>query len=215
VSAIYEVGSISTTISNWLLHVHGAPAYALVGALVFSEAALLVGFFIPGETAVVVGGVLASVGSVRLWLMMTTVVVGAITGDNVGFVVGRTAGPRLLARSGNRGKAALARTTAMVDKHGGSAVLIGRFVTFVRAVVPGIAGLSGLRYRTFLVFNLLGGVIWGVAFTLLGYIVGRSFSRVLSDLSTASLVVLGFFVILILGYTRFRHRRSHRTEDGD
>jgi hypothetical protein len=78
VSAIYSVGTIPAAITNWLLHAHGIPAYAVVGALVFSEAALFVGFFIPGETAVVVGGVLASLGSVALWLIMAVVVVCAI-----------------------------------------------------------------------------------------------------------------------------------------
>jgi membrane-associated protein len=215
VNAIYVLGSASATITNWLVHVHGAPAYAVAGALVFSETALFVGFFIPGESAVVVGGVLASVGSVRLWLMMTVVVACAIAGDNVGFIVGETAGPRLLARSGVRGKAAIARTAAQVDRHGGPAVLLARFIPFGRAVVPGIAGVSRMRYRTFLVFNLIGGVLWGVSFTLLGYFIGRPFLRVLSDLRSAALVVLGFIAVLILGHTLFRqHRRSHPTGSG-
>lgn len=209
-NAHYMVGSISEDITNWLVHVHGAPAYAVIGALVFSEAALFVGFFIPGETAVVVGGVLASVGSVRLWLLVTAVVACAIAGDNVGFIVGKTAGHRLLTRSGVRGNAVIAQTNSLIDRHGGAAILLGRFVTFVRAVVPGIAGLSGMRYRTFLLFNLLGGVLWGVSFTLLGYIIGRPFLRVLSDLSRASLFVLGFIVMSILGYTLFRRRRRSR-----
>jgi len=72
-----------------------------------------------------------------------------------------------------------------------------------------------MRYRTFLVFNLIGGVLWGVSFTLLGYIIGRPFLRVLSDLRTAALVVLGIIAVLILGHTLFRqHRRSHPTGSG-
>jgi membrane-associated protein len=195
----YSVGAIPAAITGWLLHAHGVPAYAVVGALVFSEAALFVGFFIPGETAVVVGGVLASVGSVGLWLMMSVVVVCAIAGDNVGFVVGRRFGSRLLARSGLRNNAAIARTTTLLQKHGGPAVLIGRFVALVRAIVPGVAGASGLRYRTFLLFNVVGGLLWGVGFTLLGFVVGRSFSKVLSRYTAIVLLLFGCAVVLILG----------------
>ena len=215
VSAIYAVRAIPAAITNWLLHAHGVPAYAVVGALVFSEAALFVGFFIPGETAVVVGGVLASVGSVRLWLIIVVVVVCAIAGDNIGFVVGRTFGSRLLTRSRLRDNAAIKRATALLHKHGGLAVLIGRFVALVRAVVPGIAGLSGLRYRTFLLFNVLGGVLWGVGFTLLGFVVGRSFSKALSDFTAAGLLVLGCAVLLILGHRLLQRRRRSHTEGGN
>jgi membrane-associated protein len=214
--AIYTAGTSAGAVTNWLLHAHGAPAYAVVGALVFSEAALFVGFFIPGETAVVVGGVLASTGSVSLWLMTVVVVVCAIAGDNIGYVVGRTFGSRLLARSRWRDNPAMARASALLQKHGGPAVLIGRFIALVRAVVPGIAGLSGLRYRTFLLFNVLGGVLWGVSFTLLGFIVGRSFSKTLSDLSAAVLLALGCAIALIFGHKLLqRRRRSHSPDENN
>jgi membrane-associated protein len=212
VSIPYSASAIPAAITSWLLKAHGAPAYAVIGALVFSEAALFVGFFIPGETAVVVGGVLASVGSASLWLMVVVVVACAIAGDNVGFVVGRTFGSRLLRRSGLGDHAAIARTTALLDKHGGLAVLVGRFIALVRAVVPGLAGLSGLRYRTFLLFNVLGGVLWGTSFTLLGFIVGRSFSKTLSKFTAGALVVLGCAIVLILGH---RLLRRHRRSQGD
>jgi membrane-associated protein len=214
VSAISTAGIISAAITNWLLHAHGAPAYVVIGALVFSEAALFVGFFIPGETAVVVGGVLASVGSLSLWLIVVVVVTCAIAGDNIGYVVGRTFGSRLLARSRLRDNAAIARSTALLHKHGGLAVLIGRFVAVVRAVVPGIAGLSGLRYRTFLLFNVLGGVLWGAGFTLLGFTVGRSFSKTLSDFTAAALLVVACVALLILGHRLLQRRRRSHSQGG-
>ncbi len=103
-------GSITGYITHWLLHFHGGLAYTLVGVLVFAEAALFVGFFLPGETAAVVGGVLAGAGSVNLEAMMTVVVLSAIVGDSVGYVVGRTAGPWLLDRRPLRGSSAVHRT---------------------------------------------------------------------------------------------------------
>ena len=89
-------------------------------------------------------------------------------------------------------------------------MFIGRFVTFARAVVPGLAGMSGLRYRTFLAYNALGGLLWGVGYTLLGYLVGRSFTRIVSDLSTASLVLIGAAVFAGIVYLLIRRRSQRR-----
>jgi hypothetical protein len=91
---------------------------------------------------------------------------------------------------------------------------IGRFVTFARAVVPGLAGMSGLRYRTFLAYNALGGLLWGVGYTLLGYLVGHSFTRIVSDLSTASLVLIGVVALAVVVYVLLRRRSQRgRVED--
>ncbi len=143
-------------VTGWLLHFHGPTAYALVGFLVFAEAALLVGFFIPGETAVVIGGVLAGLGAVDLEVMMAVVVVCAIVGDSVGFEVGKRAGPWVLERRPLKGRAAVRRTMGMLEHYGGPAVFLGRFVAFARALIPGLAGMSGLRYRVFLFYNAIG-----------------------------------------------------------
>ena len=139
-----------------LLHFHGPAAYAMVGLLAFAEAALLVGFFIPGETAVVIGGVLAGLHQVNLGLMMAVVVVCAIVGDSVGYEVGKRAGPWLLSHRPMKGNVGVAKTMALLERHGGPAVFLGRFLAFARAVIPGLAGFSGLRYRTFLLYNATG-----------------------------------------------------------
>ena len=207
-------GSVTGDITHWLLHFHGGLAYTLVGLLVFSEAALLVGFFLPGETAVVVGGVLAQAGSVNLEAMMTVVVLSAIAGDSVGYLVGRTAGPWLLSHWPLRGRASVQRAKSLLERRGGPAVFIGRFVTFARAVIPGLAGMSGLRYRTFLLYNALGGLLWGVGYTMLGYLVGRSFTRIVSDLSTASLVLIGVAVVAVVVYILVRRRLKKHKKDG-
>jgi membrane protein DedA with SNARE-associated domain len=146
---------------------------------------------------------------VNLEAMMVVVVFSAIVGDSVGYIVGETAGPWLLDRRPLRGGAAVQRTKNLLERRGGPAVFIGRFVTFARAVIPGIAGMSGLRYRTFLFYNALGGLLWGVGYTLLGYLVGRSFTRVVSDLSTASLVLIGVVVVAVIVY-KLRRRHSQK-----
>jgi len=207
-------------VTGWLLHFHGPTAYALVGFLAFAEAALLVGFFIPGETAVVIGGVLAGLGAVNLGVMMAVVVVCAIVGDSVGFEVGKQAGPYLLERRPLKGNAAVRRTMGMLERYGGPAVFLGRFVAFARALIPGLAGMSGLRYRTFLFYNAIGGIIWGVGYTLLGYVVGLSFERILKEVGlwslagVAGIVVVAVVVRMVLK-ARERRRLALEFADGD
>jgi len=197
-------------VTGWLLHFHGPTAYALVGFFAFAEAGLMVGFFIPGETAVVVGGVLAGLHRVDLPVMIVVVVVCAIVGDSVGFELGKRSGPWLLDHRPLKGNPAVGRTLAMLERYGGPAVFLGRFVAFARAIIPGLAGMSGLRYRVFLFYNAVGGLIWGVGYTLLGFAVGVSFERVLSRAGTWSLAVVGGLVVAALIVFVVRRRRDRR-----
>jgi membrane protein DedA with SNARE-associated domain len=198
-----------------LLHFHGPAAYAVVGLLTFSEAALLVGFFIPGETAVVIGGVLAGLHHVNLELMMTVAVVCAILGDTVGYEVGKRAGPWLLAHRPMKGNIGVKRSLDLLERYGGPAVFLGRFLAFARAVIPGLAGFSGLRYRTFLLYNAAGAILWGIGYTLLGYVVGVSFERVLKEVGLWSAVgVAGAVVAGVAVVAWLRHRRADRNHRG-
>ncbi len=194
-----------------LLHFHGPTAYALIGFLAFAEAALLVGFFIPGETAVVIGGVLAGLNQVNLLLIMLIVVVCAITGDSVGYEVGKRLGPWLLDHRPMKGNVGVAKTTVLLERFGGPAVFLGRFIAFARAVIPGLAGMSGVRYRTFLFYNAIGGVMWGVGYTLLGFVVGKSFETILKTVGMWSAIGIGsVVVVLLVGHHFLKRRRKRR-----
>ena len=193
-----------------LLHFHGPAAYALVGFLAFAEAALLVGFFLPGETAVVIGGVLAGLHQVNLGLMIVIVVVCAITGDSVGYEVGKKVGPWILDHRPMKGNPGVAKTTALLERYGGPAVFLGRFMAFARAVIPGLAGMSGVRYRTFLFYNAIGGVLWGVGYTLLGYVVGKSFERILKQVGLWSAIAVVSVVVVAFGVHHLLKRRKDR-----
>ncbi len=197
-------------IEGWLLHFHGPVAYAIVGFLAFAEAGLMVGFFIPGETAVVIGGVLAGLHRVNLGIMIAVVVVCAIVGDSCGFEVGRKSGPWILEKRPLRGRTAVRQTMGMLERYGGPAVFLGRFVAFARAIIPGLAGMSGLRYRTFLFYNACGGLVWGVGYTLLGFVVGVSFGRVLSTVGLWSLAVVGAIGLIVVLLKVLLSRREHR-----
>lgn len=197
-------------ISGWLVHLHGPAAYFLVGLLVFSEAGLLVGVFIPGETAAVAGGVLAAFGQVNLEAMVVVVVLCAIAGDSLGFEVGRLAGPWLIEHRPLRGNPGVVKSQQLLERYGGPAILIGRFVALARALVPGIAGFARLRYRTFLFFNACGGVLWGTLYVLLGKAAGASYQRVLAKAGLWSFVALGVAVVLLVAAHLVRHRREGR-----
>jgi membrane protein DedA with SNARE-associated domain len=192
-----------------LLSLHGWQAYSLVGLLVFAEDAVMLGFVFPGETAAILGGVLASKGGVSLAGIVTVVVLCAIVGDSVGYAIGERWGRQLL-QLGPFRKRQKGIDTALeqLARRGPAAVFVGRFSAFLRAVVPGLAGMSQMPYRVFLPFNALGGICWGAAFVLLGYFVGQSVEKVSG---IASDVVLGLILVVVVVLV-VRHFRTERRE---
>ncbi len=192
-----------------LLSLHGWEAYVLVGVLVFAEDAVMLGFVFPGETAAILGGVLASKGGVSLGGILAVVVVCAIVGDSVGYAIGDRWGHQLL-RLGPLHKRQKGIDAALdqLNRRGAIAVFVGRFSAFLRAVVPGLAGMSKMRYRIFLPANALGGICWGFLYVLLGYFVGE---RVEKATGIASDILLGLIVVVIVVLV-VRHRRKEKRE---
>ena len=181
-------------------------AYVAVGAAVFVEAALFVGFVVPGESAVLVGGLLASTGHLSVALLAAVVVAAAIVGDTVGFEVGRTFGPRLLgARALRRHRPAIDAASDRLRRKGGVTVVAGRFTAVLRALTPALAGMSGMPYRRFLAWNAAGGLLWGAGVTLLGYVAGRSLPLVERSLGGIGLAVIAAFVAV--GLVAWHRRR--------
>jgi membrane-associated protein len=194
-----------------LLSLHGWEAYLLVGALVFAEASIMLGFVFPGETAAILGGVLASKGGVTLAGICVTVILCAIAGDSVGYFVGDKWGPALV-QLGPLKKRQRGINTALeqLRRRGATAVFVGRFSAFLRAVIPGLAGLSKMRYRIFLPANALGALCWGLLYVLLGYFVGQ---RVEKATGIASDILLGLILVAIV-IAVIRHRRKEKQYEG-
>ena len=133
----------------------------------------------PGETIVILAGVLVSFGVLQLPETMTVAVAGAIVGDNVGYHLGRHLGRPWLEKHGHRigmRHSTLERIDTLFARHGGKAVLIGRFIGFLRAMAPFVAGASRMPYRTFVPYNAVGAAAWGIFFVLLGYFLGASWT---------------------------------------
>ncbi len=166
-------------ITDALLNLHGPVIYAVVAALVFAEAALFFGFVFPGETAIVVAGVLASQHRVSLPILLVVIVLAAVTGDSVGYEVGRRFGDRLLdMKAISKHRAKVGKAQDLLRRRGALAVFIGRFTAVLRAMMPALAGSAKMPYGRFLSFNALGGIVWGVGFTIGGYLAGTAFEHV-------------------------------------
>ena len=186
----------------------GAWTYALVGGLAFLETGAFVGLLAPGETAIVLGGVVAAEGGVDLIPILLVAWVFAALGDLASFVLGQRLGRRFLHRHGPRmGMTAprVHRVERFYAKHGPKAILVGRFVGLVRAVSPFLAGSSGLKLRTFLPWSILGTAVWAAAFTLVGYGFHESFSEASGMLTKA---MLGLAVVAAAALAWRAHRRA-------
>jgi len=190
-------------------------AYLLIGLLVFGEAAIFIGFVLPGETAVVLGGVLASRHQIDLWALCVLVVVAAIVGDSVGFEVGKHFGDRVLRwRPLRKHEVRLTGAQAFLRERGAFAVFLGRWTFFLRAVMPGLAGVSRMSYRRFLFFNAVGGLVWGLTFCLVGYLAGASYEVVEKRIGLAGAVITVVVVVggLVIWHFRSRHAKAPREQ---
>ncbi len=193
---------------------NGVPAWAVyltVFALPFLEASVFLGFVIPGETAVVFGGVLASQGNASLTTVLLLAIVGAITGDAVGYAIGRRWGRDLQAsRIGRKvGHERWQTTEAFLRRRGAPAVFFGRWTALLRAMVPSAAGMAHLPYRTFALWNALGGTAWAVVCVVGGYLAGDVIGRYVADLGWVVVAVLVGLVVAHL----VRSRRERTTSD--
>ena len=197
-----------------VLDLHGAVVYLLVALLVFAEDALFVGFVIPGETAAILGGVAASRHNVSVVLMCVTVVAAAILGDTVGYEIGHRYGTRVLnVRVLRNRKRQLDSAGAFLARRGGPAVFLSRFVAFLRAVMPFLAGTSRMRYPKFLGYNAAGGLVWGVGCVVLGYLAGNSYQAIEHTFGRVAAIVVAGIVVVALAVWSIRRRRRERAED--
>ena len=194
---------LASSVGDWL--------YLILGGLAFAEAGIMLGFVLPGETALLAGGVLAAEGVLDIRIMFVVAVVCAIAGDSVGFEVGKYFGPRLESSwLGRRvGQQRWDTAQRFLDTHGGKSVFLGRGVALLRALVPGLAGMSGMRYRRFLGWNALGGLVWGGGCVLLGYVFAKSIRRVESYLTYGGIVL---FVLVVAGLVTVHYWRKRRQE---
>ncbi|MCO7218849.1 DedA family protein [Klenkia sp. PcliD-1-E] len=165
--------------SSFLDPEHLINTFGLIGIMVilFAECGLLVGFFLPGDSLLFTAGLLVASGllTVRLWVLLVALPLAAIAGNLVGYWIGRRVGPAVFSRPDSRLFKAeyVAKAQAFFDRNGNRTILLARFVPIVRTFATVMAGVSRMDVRRYVVWSVLGGVLWAAGVTLLGYFLGQ------------------------------------------
>ncbi|MEV5280946.1 VTT domain-containing protein [Streptomyces sp. NPDC051994] len=159
---------------DYLLQTFGLAGLLLV---VFAESGLLIGFFLPGDSLLFTTGLLVTTGKLDtpLWLVCVLVVLAAVLGDQVGYLFGKKVGPSLFRRPDSKlfKQENVEKAHEFFEKYGPKSLVLARFVPIVRTFTPIVAGVSGMNYRSFVTFNVIGGTLWGAGVTLLGAALGN------------------------------------------
>jgi len=190
--------------------------YPLLGVVVGIEA---LGIPLPGETAVIFGGLAASSGRLSIVLVIVVAAAGAIIGDNIGFMIGRRGGRTLLERPGRfyeERQRVLAIGDPFFERHGAKAVFLGRWIAGLRVWASWLAGASSMHWRTFVLWNALGGIAWATSVALAAYFGGTAVESVFSKIGVYAVIVVGVVVVAAIGYLvwRRRHRRTPPPAEG-
>jgi membrane-associated protein len=174
--------------------------------VIFAESGLLVGFFLPGDSLLFTAGFLASGPSsapeslhLPLGWLLAGCFIAAVTGDQVGYIFGRRVGPALFRRPDSRffKQENVDKAHAFFEKYGAKTIVLARFVPIVRTFAPIVAGVSNMKYRTFVTFNIVGGALWAIGVTLLGYFLGQV-DVIEQNIEVAALIVVGISVTPIV-----------------
>lgn len=154
-------------------------ALIIVGAIIFSESGLLIGFFLPGDTLLFSAGLLASTGKINLILLILTTVIAAIIGDNVGYSIGQRTGKKIFTKKESLlfKREYIEKASMFYEKHGGKTIILARFTPIVRTFAPVVAGVGEMSRKRFMLYNFIGAVLWGVSMPLLGYYLGHRFPK--------------------------------------
>lgn len=178
-------------------HIIQSGGLLLIGFIVFAESGLLVGFFLPGDTLLFSAGFFASQGKLPIAGLLAVVILAAIIGDNVGYSIGKRTGKRIFRKQDGIlfRHEHIARAESFYEKHGGKTIIIARFMPIVRTFAPVVAGVGNMSHRRFLMFNVIGGTLWGAGVTLMGYWLG---SRI-HNIDHYILPIMGLAVLLSFG----------------
>jgi len=207
-----ELGSLDLQnlledVSNTL----GAWTYLLVGAFAFAETGAFVGLVVPGETVMLLGGAVAGQGAIDIYLLIGIAWFAAWAGDTTSFFIGRRLGREFVLRNGPRfgiGHERFERVEDYFARHGGKTIFIGRFISLVRAFAPFIAGSSGMRYRAFVPYSILGTGLWASAHILVGYFFSRSIEKAAKYAGRGAFLLASGIVVVVAVVVAVRHFRD-------
>lgn len=186
--------------------------YFGVAAIIFAENGLLVGFFLPGDSLLFSAGFLAAQGYFNIWVLLPVIVVASIVGVGTGYAIGQRFGRRLFHRPDSRffKKENLVRAEQFYQRHGGITIVLARFIPIVRTFAPVVAGVARMPYGAFTLYNIIGGTLWGVGVTLMGFWLGGFIPGVDRYL----LPVMGLIIILSIAPGLVQMLRSPMSRPG-
>lgn len=179
-----------------------------ITAIVFAETGLFIGFFLPGDSLLVTAGIFAARGDLNIWTLNIVLSLAAIIGDAVGYTIGARTGPKIFTRDDSlffRRKHILT-AKEFYEKYGGFTIVIARFVPIVRTFAPVVAGVAGMQYRRFAMFNVAGAVFWVMSTTLAGYFLGKMIPNI--DRNLHLIIAIVIFVSLLPAIVKFVIEKS-------
>jgi membrane-associated protein len=177
--------------------------YTGMTLIVFSETGLLIGFFLPGDSMLVTAGLFAARGDFNIVWLNVLLIAAAITGDAVGYYIGKTGGHALYTRENSRffKKEHLIKTHEFYEKYGGITIILARFMPFARTFAPVVAGIGQMSYIRFASYNIIGGTSWVLSMTLIGYFLGSMFPGMVKHIEIVILVII--FLSLLPGIIKY------------
>jgi len=202
---------------DWVRPAFDSAGYAIVFGAVLLERSILLEIVIPGELILALGGVFAARGDLNLAPLLVGTMFMSVAGESIGYWLGRRYGEPLLARMpfGGRIRPKLDRVRAHFERHGGPTVAIGRYAAGAGAIVPFVAGMSGLSYPRFLLWDVPANIAWVIAVVLLGYYLGDNLDTIDRILGRIGYVGLGIFIAFLAGTLWWRRRRPDRADAED
>ena len=192
----------------------GSLATVVVFAIVFAESGLMIGFFLPGDSLLFTAGLLSGSVLPPLPVLIVGCSIAAIAGDQVGYAFGKKVGPPLFSRPDSRffKQKHLKQAEAFFERHGSKTIILARFVPIVRTFAPIVAGASKMRYRTFVIYNIIGGVAWATLMLTAGWALGKAFPAIGSSLDYVLLVIIALSLIPVaIEYVRHRRHPDRET----
>jgi membrane-associated protein len=195
-----------------------AAGYLVLIFVVFAETGLAAGFFLPGDSLLVVAGIFAYNGDLNVFILLGTLTVAAIVGDAVGYYSGAKLGPRIFKREQSLlfRPSHIQKANAFYEKYGGKTIIIARFVPIVRTFAPIVAGAAGMPYRQFVFFNVIGGVLWVFSMILAGYFLGSVIPNLDQHIEWVVIIVV-FLSLLppLYEFLKSRREKSRRAEGAE
>jgi membrane-associated protein len=194
--------------------------YVVIFAIIFSESGLLIGIFFPGDSLLFTAGLLASRGVLNVWILIAITFAAAVSGDSTGYAFGYKVGPMLFKRENSRifKRENLLRAESFYERHGSKTIVLARFIPVIRTFAPIVAGAGKMKYRTFIIYNVVGGALWSLSVPLIGYYLIKLLPEKYQAAIDKYLILIVFLIIVVsaipafLEFIKSKRKKTHEQE---